>query len=151
MNHALNLPDDGDPNLPPAALNVTYTARNRDRHQSSQPAGPRTKAEHYVVADANRKKRIQAAIALRMSYRIERDAKFAFERTPYQNGIQHCLWCLHGIREAENAETLIYRDRQLAGVIAGAKAFGAIPIADVDKLMTLRESAFNYRRKELLP
>lgn len=131
-----------------------YTARNSRRWDTSAnlpPPGPQFIPEHRIAAQADRQKRIQHAVALRFAYRLEQDAKHAFERTSYQRGIQALLWRLYAIREAENLEVLLVNDRQLAGMIEGARAFAAVDLREVDLLRTLRESAFTYRLKELQP
>lgn len=129
-----------------------YTARNAERWQSRDYGN----AQKYLnpgeaARQANRQARIVKAIALRAAYRLERSCRVGFAGTPFQRGVHRILDQLLSIRDAENLEALIIRDRQLDGIIEGAHAFESLNLQQVSMLLKLRENAFNHRQGELMP
>lgn len=150
MNHAIS--QDADVAQPTDALGRQIpTARNSERwmppkHGAAAKYIPGQAAETRQV---DRQEAIRKAIALRAAYRLERDCDIAFTGSPYQRGIQQVLFQLYSIREAESIDALIVRDRHLSGMAEGAYAFRALPLAEMDKINTLRQNAFALRLKEL--
>lgn len=129
-----------------------YTARNSDRWtpRDHGPAAkyitPAPEAAPLSEQEASRKAR-----AIRVATRIVQQAKHCVNRSTAENGLARIFSSLHGVRDAENFNALIFRDRYTAGMIDSAFAFQAISLADCDRLRKLRENAFDYRKKELLP
>lgn len=70
---------------------------------------------------------------------------------PTECGFARIAFQLHAIREAENFDALLYRDRFADGMITAALTFGVITLAVFDRLSSLRNNAFAHRHRELLP
>lgn len=130
-----------------------YTARNRDRAS----AGSYGAAAKYLDPTAERtlEKRLQESLrkakALRVAARLAEEVRIRTRGNPAECGYARISFQLHAIREAENFDALLYRDRFADGMITAALTFGVITLAVFDRLSSLRNNAFAHRHRELLP
>ncbi|MDH0100089.1 hypothetical protein N7320_02010 [Stutzerimonas stutzeri] len=130
-----------------------YTARNRDRAS----AGNYGAAAKYLSQTEERtlEKRLQESLrkakAVRVANRLAQDMRTRTSSNPTECGFARIAFQLHAIREAENFDALLYRDRFADGMITAALTFGVITLAVFDRLSSLRNNAFAHRHRELLP
>lgn len=130
-----------------------YTARNRDRAN----AGNYGAAAKYLSPTTERtiEKRLQESLrkakALRVANRLAQDMRVRTSGNPTECGFARVAFQLHAIREAENFDALLYRDRFADGMITAALVFGVIRYPAYDRLTSLRHNAFTHRNRELQP
>lgn len=129
-----------------------YTARNSNRW-TSRDHWPADKylATEIIHVEPGEQEAIRKARALRVANRIVQQARHCVTRSVTESGLARIFSSLHGVRDAENFNALIFRDRYTAGMIDSAFNFQTISLADFDRLRTLRENAFEHRKQELLP
>lgn len=132
-----------------------YTARNRDRSSAREYGA----AEKYLqptptverTLEKNLQESLRKAKALRVAARLAQEVRIRTKGNPTECGYARISFQLHAIREAENFDALLYRDRFADGMITSALAFGVITLAVFDRLSSLRSNAFTHRHRELMP
>ena len=130
-----------------------YTARNRDRAS----AGNYGAASKYLAPTAERtvEQRLQESLrkakAVRVASRLAQEMRARTSGNPTECGFSRIRFQLHAIREAENFDALLYRDRFAYGMITAALVFGVIRYPVYDRLTSLRHNAFSHRNRELQP
>lgn len=129
-----------------------YTARNSNRWQDEVRKAQRylNPAKSLPQAAVDRAQVLRKALALRHSHRITAGIRVLNGGTREQQILHDFLMRLHGVREAENVERLIDRDRVLSGYIAGLIEGRIFSHDEAIRAISLRVSAFGARRVELL-
>jgi hypothetical protein len=127
-----------------------YTARNRDRDHASSYGTPGTAQQEHTI-EKRLQESLRKAKAVRIANRLAQDMRARTNANPTECGFARISFQLNAIREAENVDALLYRDRFADGMITAALVFGIIRFPAYDRLTSLRHSAFQHRNRELQP